>query len=426
MRSCDTSFRAALLGSALALAALTPAAGANISRADAIRAAMGDHSSALWPKSRPATAVKAASAQVQPAYAVLHDFAGAPNDGAGSGAEVSLDSLGNVYGTTDYGGSGGWGTIFKLAPDGTETILHSFDGAAGGSTPDGAVHIIRSSGDLYGTTISGGSSGNGIIYKLAADGTYTVLYNLDGTNDGTFARGRLIRDAAGTGLYGTALFGGTSGDGTVFKYGFDGKFTVLHTFDGTDGEFPEHGLTRDSAGNFYGVTAFGGSGGQGTVFKIAPDGTFTTLYNFTGGTADGGFLYGTVDSDKDGNLYGSTVDGGAHGYGTVFKLAPDGTLTTLYNFTGGTDGGGPEGDMLKAGKNLFSTSTSGGDPSCQCGTIYEVNIATGIEKVLHAFTSADGGGYAAGLVKQKGTRVFYGTTQSYGAHGNGVVFSVTK
>jgi uncharacterized repeat protein (TIGR03803 family) len=315
--------RGALLGSAVALATFAPAVGANASRADLMRAAAGDHTSAFWSHGAASSAASRHAPHADATFTVLHAFAGSPGDGATSGAEVSLDSAGNIYGTTDFGGTAGWGVVFKITPDGTETILHSFDGAAGGSEPDGAVHIVASTGDLYGSTIAGGSSGNGVIYKLAADGTYTVLHNLDGTNDGTFARGRLIRNAANTALYGTALFGGTNGDGTVFKYAYDGTFTVLHTFNGNDGEFPEHGLARDPAGNWYGVTAFGGTGGQGTVFKIASDGTFSTIYNFTGGTADGGFLYGTVDTDKDGNIYGSTVDGGAHGFGTVFKLSPD-------------------------------------------------------------------------------------------------------
>src|SRR5205823_10395277 len=128
-------------------------------------------------------------------------------------------------------------------------------------------------------------------------------------------------------------------------YNTKGKLTVLHTFSGSDGQYPEHGVISDKAGNLYGVTAFGGTHGEGAVYEIAKDGTFTTLYNFTAG-ADGGFLYGGLAIDRDGNLYGSTVSSGAHGAGTVFELTPGGTLTTLYSFTGGTDGGSPEGDLL--------------------------------------------------------------------------------
>lgn len=418
MRSRRTSFRVALLGSALALAALTPALGANGLREDAKRilAAEGHHPSALRNISR-------ALPHADATYTVLHDFAGPPNDGAnpggGFGGGVTLDGAGNIYGTTDSGGAANLGVIFKLAPDGTQTLLHSFGSAGDGVSPDGAVTLL-SNGDLYGTTEAGGSSGNGILYRLTAAGKYKILHNFSAA-DGNSARGRLVRDKLGN-FYGTALFGGANGDGTVFKYGSDGTFTVLHAFNGTDGEFPEHGLARDSAGNLYGVTAFGGSSGEGTVFKVASDGTFSTVYNFTGG-ADGGFLYGTVDIGKDGNIYGNTASGGTSGQGTAFKLTPAGKLTTLYNFTGGADGGSPQGDVLAVGGSLYSTASGGGDPSCQCGVIYEVT-AKGKEKVLHAFTGSDGAGYSSGVIKSNG--LFYGTTASGGAHNDGVVFSVTK
>ena len=312
-------FRCALLGSALAIIALTPAAGANASRDDLkrIRAIEGNHAFASRPKSGAASGFSATNAT----YTVLHQFAGGSNDGSGSGANVTLDDAGNIYGTTDFGGAHSDGVVFKLAPDGTQTLLHSFAGSDG-AAPDGGV-VVLSNGTLYGTAGSGGAGGNGVLFTISKKGKYKVLHDFS-SNDGSFLRGDLIRDKLGN-LYGTALFGGVNGDGTVFKYGFDGTFTVLHAFNGTDGEFPEHGVVSDKAGNLYGVTAFGGASDNGSVYKIASDGTFTTLYSFTGG-ADGGFLYGGLDIDKDGNLYGSTVDGGANASGTVFKLTPGGTL----------------------------------------------------------------------------------------------------
>ena len=416
MHSCRKPFRVALLGSVLALAALTPAIGANLSRADwqRIRAAEGNRPAALRPKSG------SAPARSSSAYTDLHDFAGGPGDGSSSTANVTLNS-GDIFGTTGFGGANNGGTIFKLAQDGTETLLHSFSGNDG-LDPDGAV-IVLANGDIYGTTNSGGATNNGVLFKLSAAGKYKILHNFDGTNDGDFIRGDLIRDKLHN-FYGTALFGGPGGSGTVYRYGSDGTFKVLHAFDGTtDGEYPEHGVVSDSAGNLYGVTAFGpGTDGQGTVYRVAPDGKFKTLYAFSGGS-DGGFLYGGLDIDKNGNLYGSTVDGGANGAGTVFKLAPDGTLTTLYNFTGGADGGSPEGDMLHVGKNLYSEASGGGDANCQCGVVYEIT-SKGKEKVLHTFIGSDGAGYSEGLVK--GNHAFYGTTSSGGADGNGVVFRVTK
>src|SRR4051812_17713328 len=387
-------FRVALLGSALALVTLSSAAGANVHRPDATKRVLAIHG-----KHPSATGAEAAltGSRSQATYTVLHEFTGGPNDGAGSGAEVTLDSAGNIYGTTDYGGSNGYGTIFKLATNGTESLLHSFGGTGDGTTPDGPV-TIEANGDMVGTTIGGGSTGNGVIWKLAADSTYTVLHAFT-SDEGNFLRGRLVEDKKGN-FYGTALFGGANGDGTVFKYSAGGKLSVLHTFNGNDGEFPEHGIVRDKSGNLYGVTAFGGTSDNGTVYKIAKDGTFTTLHNFTGG-ADGGFIYGALAIDKDGNLYGNADDGGANGYGTVFKLTPDGTFTVLYNFTGGTDGRNPEGDMLLKGTSLYSTATGGGDASCQCGVIYEIT-AKGHEKVLEAFTATSGNEYSAGLTPSNG------------------------
>jgi uncharacterized repeat protein (TIGR03803 family) len=422
MNKYQTVFRDTLLGSALAVIALAPAMGANASNADLkrLRALEGNRNSAVHAASVGAQAAKASErASHKATYTVLYKFLGG-KDGSGSGANVTFDGAGNLYGTTDFGGANADGVVFKLAPDGTETLLHTFSGSDGDG-PDGAV-IVRPNGDIYGSTGAGGVSGNGLLFSLSAKGKFKVLHDFT-TADGSFIRGNLYRDKTGN-LYGTALFSGANGSGTVFKYGADGTFTVLHTFaaDGSDGQYPEHGVVADKAGNLYGVTAFGGANGEGTVYKLDTSGKLTTLHSFTGG-ADGGFLYGGLAIDKDGALYGSTVDGGASSAGTVFEISPAGTLTTLYSFAGGSDIGGPEGDVHLVGNNLDSTATTGGDPSCQCGGIYELSLK-GKEKVLHAFTGSDGSGYSAGVTSQLG--LLYGTVQAGGVNQNGVVFSVSK
>lgn len=415
MRHGHTLLRCALLGSAVAIATWTSAVAANASHDDMkrMRALYGNQPGAARLNGGASRSIRAAGV-----YTDLHDFAGGAGDGASPSANVALDDAGNVYGTAGFGGAHGDGVIFKLEAGGTQNILHSFAGADG-SGPDGGM-VLMPNGALYGTAGGGGASGNGVIFKLSKTGHYKVLHDFSST-DGSFIRGDLIRDKQGN-FYGTALFGGANGDGTVFKYASDGTFSVLHAFNGGDGEFPEHGVVRDKQGNLYGVTAFGGASDNGSVYKLAPNGTLTTLHSFTGG-ADGGFLYGGLDIDRAGNVYGSTVDGGAHGAGTVFKIAANGDFSTLYDFTGGTDGGAPEGDMLFAGNHLYSTTDEGGDPACQCGVIYQVAM-NGKQKVLHAFTGADGGGYSAGVVKDHGK--YYGTTSSFGTHSNGVVFSVTR
>jgi len=416
MRNGSKSFRCALLGSAIAIVALAPAIAADNAHANLkrTRAIEGNHPVAQRSIKNAASGLSTAEGT----YTDLHDFAGGTTDGQDPTANVSVDDAGNIYGTAEFGGAHGDGVVFQRAPNGTQTILHSFTGNDG-SEPDGGM-VLMPNGTLYGTGSAGGAGGNGVIFKISPKGKYKVLHDFT-SNDGSFIRGDLIRDKQGN-LYGTGLFGGVNGDGTVFKYGFDGTFSVLHAFNGTDGEFPEHGVVRDSEGNLYGATAFGGASDNGSVYKLAPNGTLTTLHSFTGGD-DGSFLYGGLDIDKDGTVYGATADGGAHNAGTVFKITSDGTFSTVYSFTGGADGGSPEGDTLVVGGNIYGAASEGGDPTCQCGMVYEIT-PKGKAKVLHTFTGDTGGGYSSGLVKSQGT--FYGTTSSGGAHSNGVVFSVTK
>src|SRR3984957_2160442 len=210
-----TLFRGALLGSTLAVVALTPAAAATTSRTDLERtlAATGKISSAVPQRSG---SVSGFSIVHQPStYTVLHNFSGGTSDGQVPSAEVTLDASGNIYGTTDGGGANSEGTLFEITTGGKESLVHSFGASGDGTIPDGAV-IFDASGNMYGTTNYGGANDGGTLWELAADGTYTVLHSFDGTGDGDFIRGRLVEDTKGN-LYGTALFGGAYGDGTVFK-----------------------------------------------------------------------------------------------------------------------------------------------------------------------------------------------------------------
>jgi len=359
----------------------------------------------------------AASAAARGTYTDLHDFAGGVSDGVAPQASVTLDDLGNIYGTAASDAAGGLGVVFKLASDGTQTVLHSFSGSDG-SAPLGGMVFMGTA--LYGTTSLGGANGDGVLFKLSENGNYEVLHNFSNNTDGRFAEGTLIRDKLGN-LYGTASAGGTYDYGTVFKYGFDGTFTVLHAFHDVDGRYPSRGVVPDKDGNLYGATREGGDHDAGTVFKLAPNGQVTTLHSFSGW--DGAYPYGRLDIDTDGNLYGATTNGGPNNVGTVFKVAPDGTFATLYTFTGDRHGGEPESDVLFAGGKVYGTTLVGGAQSCWCGVVYEITPA-GKAKVLHAFTGTDGGGFSAGLVRR--SHVFYGTTIAFGAHSKGVVFRLTK
>jgi uncharacterized repeat protein (TIGR03803 family) len=251
---------------------------------------------------------------------VLHNFTGG-KDGGFPFAGVTRDASGNLYGTTLYGGNcnryGGCGTVFKLDKSGKEDVLYTFTEGADGDMPFTDL-ILDAAGNLYGTTGYGGTYGFGTVFQLGAAGE-KVLHSFTGDKDGGLPYGGLIRDKAGN-LYGTTSGFGTAGN--VFKVNAKGHEDVLYSFTGgTDGLNPYAGLVRDTAGNLFGTTAFGGTGGWGVVFKIDGNGQETVLYAFTGGT-DGGTPYASLVRDSKGNLYGTTYYGGAFGLGTVFKLTP--------------------------------------------------------------------------------------------------------
>jgi uncharacterized repeat protein (TIGR03803 family) len=370
-----------------------------------------------------ALAVFASAASAKQGFSVIHDFAGAPGDGAYPLVGVTFDDAGDIYGASYVGGAYGLGTLFKIAPDGTETIVRSFGNGNDGAFPRSQLAIDKS-GNIYGTTNGGGGSincdgGCGTIWEYSAAGKYKVLHKFDFT-DGSQPVGQLLRDTAGN-LYGITTDGGPNNQGEVFEYTAGGKFKVLHTFAGTDGAYPECSLIQDRAGNIYGTTEGGGSNNSGTVFEIQSGGRFTTLYSFTGGN-DGANPVGGLERDKSGTLYGTAENGGANGVGTVFSLAPDGTLVALHSFAGGADGASPQGDILRLKDTLYGATSSGGD-SNNYGTIYQVDIASGTETVLHRFTGTDGSTSVSKLARRRGK--LYGAAAYAGADDNGVVFSLS-
>jgi len=310
--------------------------------------------------------------------AVLLSFAGTP-DAEDPYAGLTRDTAGNFYGTTLYGGTmGGFGTVFKLHPGGKETILHSFAGTPDGEDPR-SVLLRDASGNLYGTTQYGGTNGGfGTVFKLSPNGKLTLLHSFAGTPDGEDPYAGLLRDKAGN-FYATTQYGGTNGGfGTVFKLSPKGKLTLLHSFAGTpDGVNPLAGLLRDGAGNLYGTTYYGGTnGGFGTVFKLNAKGKLTLLHSFAG-MPDGQNPYARLIRDSTGNLYGTTFYGGTSGYGTVFKLDTTGKLTILHSFNPSPDGSHPIAGLIldKAG-NLYGTTSDGGDLNCGfsgCGTVFKIS-----------------------------------------------------
>jgi uncharacterized repeat protein (TIGR03803 family) len=351
-------------------------------------------------------------------YTVLHTFAGAPTDGANSASSLISDAGGNLYGTTYAGGATNQGAVFEWASAGPETLLYSFTGGADGGGPEAGL-VFGSTGNLYGTTYFGGAYGYGVVFELSPGSPWTekVLYNFTGATDGAYPQSTLISDSSGN-LYGTTVSGG-SGAGVVFVLlpgSPNWTEVVLYAFSGAgDGGNPAAGLVRDAAGNLFGTTEYGGASGDGVVFKLDTSLHETTLYSFTGG-ADGANPQATLALDAAGNLYGTTPYGGL-GYGVVFKVNPSGNEIVLHTFTGGADGAYPySGVILGTANRLYGVTYFGG--AFGDGTAFKMTTG-GVETVLHSFKS---GQYPfAGLFQNaSGT---YGTTY-YGGSGSGVLFDL--
>ncbi|MBV9571601.1 MAG: hypothetical protein JO056_10215 [Alphaproteobacteria bacterium] len=354
-------------------------------------------------------------------FGILHTFTGAPDGAYPVYNELTLDK-GKLYSTTPNGGDADAGVVFQLTTQGKEKVLYTFTGGTDGANPNGGVLRDPATGNIYGTAAAGGDAGNGVLFRLKKNGAYTVLHNFDGT-DGQAPIGSLVRDEAGN-LFGVAMAGGETSAGTVFEWTAGGEFHVVHEFNGNDGAGPSATLTRDSSGNLYGVTQFGGDDGFGNIFKIASDGTFTTLYSFTGGN-DGGNPQGGLARDAEGNLYGTATYDGAHGKGIVYRLKPNGKFSLLYTFLGADDGQYPTGDLLRTdtGDLYGTTSYGGGSPGN--GTAWRLSTK-GKFALLHSFGGgeADGAYPHAGLI-QAGRDKYYGIAHS-GGGGAGIVYSLTK
>jgi uncharacterized repeat protein (TIGR03803 family) len=365
----------------------------------------------------------------------LYRFTGGTDGYEPSG--VIHDRDGNLYGVTIQGGDlncysgSGCGTVFKIAADGTKTTLYAFHLGSDGAQPVGRL-LHDSAGNLFGTTQFGGSYNEGIVFKLSPEGILKVLHAFSGGTDGGGPGSvRLISDKSGN-LYGTAGSGGdpnclpSNGCGVVFKLTPAGKETVLHAFHGgSDGAYPAGGVYRDEEGNLYGTTVEGGGSancnyGCGTIFKIATDGTETVLHSFNG--SDAWFPVDPPVMDETGNLYGTTAEGGNQncppGCGVVYRLAANGGFSVIYAFLGGRSGYYPAGGLRIVGGSLFGATSEGGTASG--GTVFRLD-SRGALRLLHNFSGDDGLYPNADLAQQDG--FLYGTTAE-GGFGYGTVFKV--
>ena len=360
---------------------------------------------------------------------MLHSFTGGPDGGTPFGGLVR-DPAGNLYGTTQVGGAGA-GVVFKLSRTGKLTALHRFTGPDGAFPEAGLVN--DSAGNLYGTTTAGGADKAGAVFKVDPAAMETVLYSFTGGADGAAPDAALIRDSAGN-LYGTTSGGGGGfySPGVAFELDTAGAETVLWGFGGAGGKNPAAPLLRDASGNLYGTAVYGGTnnggcayGGCGVVFKLDAAGQETVLYTFTCG-ADGAFPAAGLIRDPAGNLYGTAQGGGnldiPYGDGVVFTLETNGAFSVLYSFAGGTDGASPAASLLRDPVgNLYGTTVNGG--AANGGIVFKLD-RNGTETVLHTFTGPDGMYPYAGLIGDPAGNL-YGTTTGGGASNNGVVFEIS-
>ena len=316
-------------------------------------------------------------------YVVIHRFHG-PDGANPQVGYLILDSTGNLYGTARIGGTlpggaagAGSGTVFKLDRNHRLTTLYTFTGFLDGAEPSGTL-VRNAAGEIFGTTQGGGTKGYGTVFKIDASGKESVLHNfrIGIANGGTSPYNGLVSDSRGN-LYGVDGPGGdyTDHGGNVFKISDGGvERTLYHFTGGADGGIPSGQLLVDAQRNLYGVTSLGGTFNAGVIFKIDSSGKETVFHNFAGGpNNDGSLPVGGLITDGAGNLYGATNGGGVKSnYGTVFQLDTLGQLTILYTFAFSLEGGPVVGLTRDANGNLYGATSLNVGGINHFGSIFEL------------------------------------------------------
>jgi uncharacterized repeat protein (TIGR03803 family) len=399
-----------------------------------------------------------ASAPALAAESVLYRFLGGA-DGANPFGALMRDPQGALYGTTYNGGASNFGTVFKLTPPvapataWTKRTLYSFAAGTDGRNPYSTL-VIDSSGALYGTTYNGGTAGYGTVFELtppvppATAWTRIILHNFSGGADGSHPHSGLVFDSSSGALYGTAESGGASFAGVVYKLTPSAsscggpqpwRHSVIHAFGGgVAGSTPYAAPLLDSAGAIYGTTYYGGTG-YGTIYRLTPPvapatvWTKTTLYKFPG-NAGGANPFAGLIRDSRGALYGTTLNGGASGYGAIFKLSPPvapspyWTRTTISSFRAPPDGASPYAGLVQDSSNgaLYGVTQWGGTSGN--GSIYRLTppvppATAWTRSTTHSLAGSPDGSspYASVLIGDNG--VLFGTAYS-GGTGAGLVFQI--
>jgi len=359
----------------------------------------------------------------------LHNFLGSNNgDGALPYAGLIQASDGNLYGTTSAGGAYDYGTVFKMSTAGTLIWTYSLPASGTSDGYDPRAGLIQANdGNLYGTAPVGGTYGYGTVFQITPSGALTTLYSFTNGTDGSHPFASLVQASDGY-LYGTtsgAAYYPGNGYGTVFKMTTSGTLIWTYPFHYSDGGYPYAGLIQASDGNLYGTTEQGGvqTGNYGTIFQITPSGILTSLYSFGG--SDGAYLFASLIQASDGYLYGVTHQGGLSNYGTIFQIpiGTSGALTTVYSFSGG-DGSYPDASLIQASDgNLYGT-TVGDSANNPYGMVFQIPIGTsGTPTTKFHFHQIDGQFPRASLIQASDGNLYGTTFQS--ASGYGTVFRLS-
>ncbi len=360
-------------------------------------------------------------------FTTLYNFTNSSSDG-GYAYGQPIEKKGNLIGTACKGGADGYGTVWSLSSNRSITVLHSFD-YSDGSCPLVGVTMQSAKGNMFGTSAYGGSAGYGTVWEINSAGTFSTLYNFGSQDsDPAFIDGDVVLDSEGN-LYGSGYEGGADGHGAIWELTTSGTEMVLLSCDDNSTSCGSPYLTnlhRDAAGDLFGVSEAGGASNLGTLFEISSRGSVSILHSFGGGS-DGSYPTGNVVEYK-GNLYG-TASGGGYGFGTVWQYdIRSSTFTVLHSFNS-SDGDNPLGGVhCEPGKktvcagNLFGTTEAGGTNGC--GTVWEIN-STGTFTTLHSFSKSDGAFPNSRPFVTKAGKV-YGTTYYGGTSGYGTVWEITE
>jgi uncharacterized repeat protein (TIGR03803 family) len=313
------------------------------------------------------------------AFHLVYSFTNG-TDGQHPAASLVQGRDGNLYGTTTFGGSNCFGTVFRLTPGGAITPVYSFSAGTDGAIPMAGL-VLGKDGNLYGTTFGGNTPSKGSVYRISTNGVFTSLHAFTGGADGGKPQAPLIQAADGN-LYGTTSQGGATSNGTIFRITPAGALTVIYSFtNGTDGAAPQAGLVQGGDGYFYGAAKNGGGNSLGTIFRVSTNGAFTTLHTFSPAPEGFGVLSSLVQF-SDGKLYGAAESGGAGSAGSIFRISTAGVFEQLYSFSkAGGDGQTPVGGLIQANDgNLYGTTTAGG--TNLYGTIFRYGSASPVNGPL--------------------------------------------